>query len=96
MSFADQIEPTFANVVVQADEEARPTGLIDLSAVRDMGRTNSGVVKRIGWSCAPWVRIGMRVIFDSRAGRIIAPEGVVGREPLVQMHQDAITGIVQS
>lgn len=94
MNLSVLIEPQFANLLVKADPEAAPETVIDLSAVRDRGRTDSGVILKAGPDCAGWATAGARVIYDSRAARVIAPEGVGGREPVLLIHQDEIRGTI--
>lgn len=94
MNLADLIDPQRANLLVRADPEATMPTVVDLSAVKDKGRTDSGVVLKAGPACDEWVLPGIRIAFDSRAGRVVAPEGIVGKEPVVLMHQDAILGTV--
>jgi hypothetical protein len=95
MTLADLIEPQWGNLLVRADPEAKPPSVIDLSVVKDKGRTDSGVILKAGPGCSEWVLPGVRIAFDSKAGRIVAPEGVVGKEPVVLMHQDAILGTIE-
>lgn len=90
------IEPQFANLLLRADPEAKPDTVIDLSAVREKARTDSGVILKAGPDCQSWVTPGTRVLFDSRAARLIAPEGVAGAQPVLLLHQDEIRGVVEA
>lgn len=95
MALADLIHPQFGNLLLRADPESRPDTVIDLSQVRDRGRTDSGVILKAGPDCHGHFPPGQRVIYDSRAARIIAPEGVAGSEPVILIHQDEIRGLIE-
>lgn len=95
MSFADTISPQFANLLLRADSEAKPDTVIDLSAIKDRGRTDSGVILSAGPDCKAWAAPGVRVLYDSRAARLIAPEGVAGTAPILLIHQDEIRGTIE-